>query len=184
VQDILLDHDENLWVATDQGLNKIARKDDNDIQTFLTTASFIAHSALRYPLDVIQPLANADCRSLEVHPTRDILYIGTLGGLSAYDYSAPASAPTELAKVYVYPNPVYTSKGHTGIKVGNITGPVTVTVYDLEGELVDDPHTVNSSADVAWDLTTRNGLLAGSGNYIVRIVGTNGSVQRSIALIR
>ena len=184
VQDIVLDHGENLWVATDQGLNRIAHDDDSDIQTFLTTASFIAHSALRYPLDTISPLANADSRSLAVHPTKDILYIGTLGGLSAYDFSTPAAVPTDLAKVYVYPNPVYTSKGHTAIKVGNITGPVTVEVYDLEGELVDDPHKVTSSGDVAWDLTTRNGLLASSGNYIVRIVGATGSVQRSISLIR
>jgi hypothetical protein len=133
---------------------------------------------------VISPLANADCRSLAIDPNRDVLYIGTFGGLSAYDFSTPPATPSDLAKVYVYPNPVYTAKGHTGIKVGNLTGPVTVEVYDLEGELVDDPHKVNTSSDVAWDLTTRSGILAGSGNYIVRIIGEKGSVQRSIALIR
>jgi len=184
VQDILLDRDDNLWVATDLGLNRISRKDDNDIQTFLSQASFVLLSGLRYPIDVISPLANADCRSLALDPTRDVLYIGTFGGMSAYDFSTPPATPSDLAKVYVYPNPVYTSKGHTGIKVGNLTGPVTVEVYDLEGELVDDPHRVNTSADVAWDLTTRSGILAGSGNYIVRIIGEKGSVQRSIALIR
>jgi hypothetical protein len=184
VQDILLDHDENLWVATDQGLNMIAHDNDNNIQTFLSQASFVLLSGLRYPIDVISPLANADCRSLAIHPTKDQLYIGTFGGLSVYDFSAPPSTPTELSKVYVYPNPVYTSKGHTGIKVGNLTGPVTVEVYDLEGELVDAPHKVNTSSDVAWDLTTKSGLFAGSGNYIVRIIGAKGTVQRTIALIR
>ena len=183
VQDILLDHDENLWVATDQGLNRIARDDINDIQTFLTPASFALLSGLRYPLDVISPLANADCRALAIHPTKDILYIGTFGGVSAYDFSAAAATPTDLSRVYVYPNPVYTSKGHAALKLGNLTGPVKVEIYNLEGELVDS-RTVSADGDVAWDLTTRDGLLAGSGNYIVRIVGEHGSVQRSIALIR
>jgi ligand-binding sensor domain-containing protein len=184
VQDILLDHDENLWVATDLGLNKIAYTDDNDIQTFLSAASFVVLSGLRYPIDVISPLANADCRSLAIHATKDILYLGTLGGLSIFDFSAPAATATDLSRVYVYPNPVYTSKGHTSIKVGNLTGPVTVEIYDLEGELVDDPHRVTNSGDVAWDLTTRNGFSAGSGNYIVRIIGEKGTVQRTVALIR
>lgn len=183
VQDIVLDHDENLWVGTDLGLNRIARDDNNDIQTFLTPASFALLSGLRYSLDVISPVANADVRSLAVHPTKDILYIGTLGGLSIYDFSPPPATATDLSKVYVFPNPVYTSKGHTALKVGNLTGPVTVEIYDLEGELVDSRQ-VATNGGVAWDLKTRDGLLAGSGKYIVRIVGEKGSVQRPIALIR
>ena len=183
VQDIMLDHDENLWVATDLGLNRIARDDNNDIQTYLTPASFAVLSGLRYPLDVISPLANADCHALAIDPKKDILYIGTFGGISIYDFSAPAATPTDLSRVYVYPNPVYTSKGHAALKLGNLTGPVKVEIYNLEGELVDS-RTVQADGEVAWDLTTRDGLLAGSGNYIVRIVGEHGSVQRSIALIR
>jgi hypothetical protein len=183
VQDIMLDHEENLWVATDLGLNRIARDDNNDIQTFLTPASFAVLSGLRYALDVISPLAHADVRSLAIHPTKDILYIGTFGGLSIYDFSAPAASATDLSKVYVFPNPVYTSKGHASLKVGNITGPVTVEIYDLEGELVDSRQ-VTTDGGIAWDLKTHNGTDAGSGKYIVRIRGENGSVQRPIALIR
>jgi hypothetical protein len=184
IQDIALDHDENLWVATDLGLNRIAKDNNNDIQAFLTPASYAVLSGLRYPIDVISPLANADCRSLRVHPTKDILYIGTFGGLSVYDFSAPVATATDLSHVYVYPNPVYTSKGHASIKVGNLTGPVTVEIYDLEGELVDGPRKVATDSDVAWDLTTRSGFRAGSGRYIVRIVTDKGSVQRPVALIR
>jgi len=183
VQDIVLDHDENLWVATDLGLNRIARDDANDIQTFLTPAVFVVLSGLRYPLDVISPLANADCRSLAVHPSKDILYVGTFGGISTYDFSAPPVTATNLSSVYVYPNPVYTSKGHNSIKLGNLTGPVTVEIYDLEGELVDS-RKVSADGGIAWDLTTRDGLQAGSGRYIVRIVNEKGSVQRPVALIR
>jgi ligand-binding sensor domain-containing protein len=183
VQDIVLDHDENLWVATDLGLNRIARDDNNDIQTFLTPASFAALAGLRYPLDVISPLANADCRALAIHPTDDILYVGTFGGISVYDFSAPPATETDLSAVYVYPNPVYTSKGHTALKIANLTGPVRVEIYTLEGELVDS-RSVSGNGEVAWDLATRDGRAASSGRYIVRIVGESGSVQRTIAVIR
>ncbi len=183
VQDIVLDHDENLWVATDQGLNRIARDDNNDIQAFLTPASYANLAGLRYSLDVIAPLAHADCRSLAMHPTRDLLYVGTFGGISEYDFSAPAVTETDLSKVYVYPNPVFTSKGHTSLKIANLTGPVTVEIYTLEGELVDS-RSVAANGDVAWDLATRDGFSASSGKYIVRIIGEHGSVQRPIALVR
>jgi len=183
VQDVVLDHDANIWVATDLGLNRIAEDDYNVIETFLTPASFLLLSGLRYPLSVISPLAHADCRSLAMHPTEDILYVGTFGGISIYDFSAPAVTATDLTKVYVYPNPVYTTKGHVALRVANLTGPVVVEIYNMEGELVDS-HTVSADGDVAWDLTTKDGFSASSGKYIVRIVGENGSVQRPIALIR
>jgi hypothetical protein len=183
VRDILLDHDENLWVATDTGLNRIARDDNNDIQAFMTPASFAILAGLRYPLDVIAPLAHADCQSLAIHPTRDVLYIGTFGGLSAYNFTAAPSTPTDLTRVYVYPNPVYASKGHDSLKIANLTGPVTVEIYNLEGELVDS-RVATSDGDVVWDLTDRSGLFAGSGNYIVRIVGPSGSTRRTVAVLR
>jgi hypothetical protein len=183
VQDVLLDHEENIWVATDLGLNRVSRTDYNVIQTFLTPASFLILSGLRYPLDVISPLAHADCRSLAIHPTRDILYVGTFGGISVYDFSAPPVTATNLSTVYVYPNPVYTTKGHVALKIANLTGPVTVEIYNLEGELVDS-RSVSIDGDVAWDLTTKDGRTASSGKYIVRIVNETGSIQRPFALVR
>jgi ligand-binding sensor domain-containing protein len=183
VRDILLDHDENLWVATLLGLNRIARDDNNDIQAFMTASAFVALSGLRYPLDVISPLANSDCKSLAIHATEDILYIGTFGGLSVHDFSPPPPTPTDLSRVYVYPNPLYGSRGHDALMIANLTGPVTVEIYNLEGELV-DARGATADGDVVWDLRTRDGFLTGSGNYIVRIVGPTGSVQKTIAVIR
>jgi hypothetical protein len=183
VWDILLDHDENLWVASRVGLNRIARDDDNDIEAFMTTAAFVGLSGLRYPLDVISPLANSFCKSLAIHATDDILYIGTLGGVTIHDFSAPPPTPTDLSRVYVYPNPLYGSRGHDALKIANLTGPVTVEIYNLEGELV-DTRVATADGDVVWDLRTRDGFSTGSGNYIVRVVGAAGSVQLPIAVIR
>ena len=184
ISDIALDHDENLWVATSLGLNKIAHDNETNIETYTTaSADVTALADLRYPLSIISPLSNADCRSLAVHSERDVVYIGTLAGVTVLDYSPPAVVSTDLSKVYVYPNPVYTSKGHVALKIANLTGPVSVEIYNLEGGLVDS-RTVSTDGDVAWDLTTKDGFNAGSGKYIVRIVGESGSVQRPFALIR
>jgi ligand-binding sensor domain-containing protein len=183
VNDVLLDHDENLWVATNSGLNRIARDDENDIQAFTTAAGFVALSGLRYPLSVISPLAHADCRSLALHRTKNIIYIGTFGGLSIYDATATQAVTSDVSKVYVYPNPVYGSRGQTTLKVENLPGPVTIEVYNLEGELV-HTQSAQASGDVIWDLTDRSGFLVGSGKYIVRIASSGGSVTRPIAVIR
>lgn len=184
VRDILLDHDENLWVATDLGLNKIARDDYADIETYTTATAYVTVLApLRYALSIISPLSNADCRSLAIHSTRDILYVGTMAGLSVLDYTPPPATATDLSRVYLYPNPVYRSRGQNEVKIENITGPVSIEVYNLEGVLVHS-QTVESNGQVVWDLTTKGGFLAGSGNYIVRVIGTNGAITKTIAVLR
>ncbi|HEU4928617.1 MAG TPA: T9SS type A sorting domain-containing protein [Candidatus Krumholzibacteria bacterium] len=184
VQDVLLDHDENLWVASNLGLNQIARDDVNAIKTYTTASTYVtALSDLRYPLSIISPMSHADSRALALHPTKDILYIGTLAGLTVLDYTPPAAAAADLSKIYLYPNPVYRSRGHNELMIQNITGPVSVEVYTVEGVLV---HTqdVAANGEVVWDLTTKGGFLVGSGNYLVRVVGSDGAVTKTIAVLR
>ncbi|HEX5132393.1 MAG TPA: T9SS type A sorting domain-containing protein, partial [Candidatus Krumholzibacteria bacterium] len=69
------------------------------------------------------------------------------------------------------------------LKIENITGPVTVEIYNLEGELVHS-QTAVTPGEVVWDLTTKRGFLVGSGKYLVRITGPNGSVVRTVAVLR
>jgi len=183
VNDIVLDHDENLWVATSLGLNKISREDENQITAYTTPAGYAALSGLRYPLSVISPLANADCRALALHPTRNILYIGTLGGLSVFDAGATSEPTIAFSSTYVFPNPLYGSRGHNSLKIGNLTEPVMVEVYTLEGQLVHKQE-ASVDGDEVWDLTDRGGFTVSSGTYIVRIVGSSGSVQKTIAVLR
>jgi ligand-binding sensor domain-containing protein len=184
VRDVKLDHDENLWVASDYGLNQIARDDVADIDTYTSLVTYVTVLAdLRYPLSIISPLSNGDCRSLAIHPTRDVLYIGTLAGVSVLDYTPPPPTDTDLSKVYLYPNPVYRSRGQNEVKIENISGPVSIEVYNLEGVLVHS-QSVDSNGQVAWDLTTKGGFLAGSGNYLVRVIGSNGAVTKTIAVLR
>jgi len=182
VRDIVLDREENLWVATDLGLNRIARDDEGDIQAFTTPAGYVALSGLRYPLDIISPLAHANCKVLAMDRGRNELYVGTLGGLSVLGLSE-TMAGTDLSRVYVYPNPVRGRRGDAALKIENITGPVTIEVYTIEGELVHSQD-VTASGDVIWDLKTRTGEKVASGNYLVRITSNGASVIKPVAVLR
>jgi hypothetical protein len=184
VWDILLDHDENLWVATPQGLNRISREDENKIDAYSTPALYAAELSQRlFPFEVISPLVDARCQILALHPDDDILYIGTRSGMSVFDFSPPAAQETELSLVYVYPNPLYGRLGHNALKIANITSPVSVDVYTIEGELVHSQSAL-VSGDEIWDLTTAGGFIAASGVYVVRISTGAGEVVRTISVMR
>jgi hypothetical protein len=183
VRDVVLDAEENLWVATDFGLNRIARDDEGDIAAYTTAAGFIALSGLRYPLDIISPLAHASCQVLAMDRARNRLYVGTLGGLTVVDLSSSGGGSADLSRVYLYPNPIYGRKGNDSLKIENIDGPVTIEIYTIEGELVHS-QTADAAGQVVWDLTTRSGLLAGSGNYLVRISGNGATVTKTVSLLR
>ena len=181
---VVLDHDENLWVATQAGLNRVDRDDPGIIDAWSTRAEYQRTLAdLRYPLGVISPLVHEGCLSLAMHPSRDIIYVGTLTGISAFDFSPPPQTPTDLTAVYLYPNPVYGRKGHNQLRIENITGPVEVEVYNAEGQLVASAN-VSQPGAVVWDLLTSDGFVAASGTYLVRIRAESGSVVKQIAVIR
>jgi ligand-binding sensor domain-containing protein len=184
---IVLDHYENLWVATEFGLNKISREDDNDIEAFTTTAAyqFLSENAIPYPSSVISPLAGTVCVELLMHPYRGELYIATKGGLSIFKgIDPPPQQPTDLDQVYVYPNPVDGSKGWDTLFIDNVDAPVTIHVYDLEGNLVHGPVEVSESEAEIWDLKTMNNFTVASGTYFVRIDNGESSVVIPVAVVR
>jgi len=184
VWDILLDHDENLWVATPQGLNRISHDDPDQVDAYSTPAAYQAELFARlFPFDVISPLVDSRCQSLAIAPDKDVLYIGTRNGTSVFDFSPAPPPETDLSQVYVYPNPLYGRKGQNALYVANVTSPVTVEVYTLEGQLVHSQSAV-ASGDEVWDLTTAGGFVVASGVYMIRIGGASGQVVRTVSVIR
>lgn len=183
VADLVFDRDENLWVATDLGLNRIARDDDNDIASFTTPGVWQNLLNLFFGIDAVSPIVDADCRALAMHPTKNILYIGTSGGLSVLDLASLEAVASGLSNVYVYPNPILRRKGHQVLRIANITAPVDVEIYTIEGELVHS-QTARNSEDVVWDLTTQTGFVASSGVYMVRISSGAESLVKMVSLIR
>lgn len=185
VADLELDSEDNVWVATNLGLNRIAGDDISDILTFTTPAAYQRDLFLYYsdPAKVVSPLANEDCRSLELDRDRNLLYVGTVGGLSVFDIGSITPMETELTAVYVYPNPIRAHSGDAELRIANINSPVTVEIYSMEGELVDNRQ-ADPSDPVAWDLLTSEGFLAASGVYFVKIKDGSGEVIKTVSLIR
>jgi ligand-binding sensor domain-containing protein len=182
---VALDHLENLWVATDRGLNRISRDDDNDITAYTTASAYLELSerGIPYLPNIISPLAHMTCTDLLMHPERDLLYIATWGGLSILDVTPAAQQATDLSKVYVYPNPVDGRKGHDELRIDNIDAPVTVEVFNLEGNLVHS-QTVTQSEEAVWDLTTQSGFIVSSGVYFVRVDNGQKAVVLTVTVIR
>jgi ligand-binding sensor domain-containing protein len=184
VRDLQLDRDNNLWVATDLGLNRINFHDESDILSFTTAAVWQEQLSLFVPIDAVSPIVDARCNALALHPTQDRLYIATNGGLAILDLTSLEPQKTDLSKVYVFPNPIMANRGDGSLKIFNINSPVNVRIYSLEGELVHEAQNVSSSEDVIWDLKTNSGLLAASGVYIVHISDGSGTSVKRVALIQ
>ncbi|MCK4776157.1 MAG: T9SS type A sorting domain-containing protein, partial [Candidatus Krumholzibacteria bacterium] len=182
---VLLDHQENLWVATKLGLNKISREDDNDIEAYTTATGFqeLVGQGVNYGPEVVSPLAGTVCVDLLLHPNRDLLYIGTRGGLSIFDISPAPQLPTDLDKVYLYPNPVDQSRGHNVLRIDNVDAPVSIDIYNLEGNLIHSA-TVTESEQEVWDLTTQSAFIVASGVYFVRIDNGESTVVKTVTVIR
>lgn len=180
VYDLEFDGLGNLWVATDRGLNKI--DPDGNISAFTTADAW--QSAL-YPSSVISPLPAAVCKALAFDAVSNALWIGTDNGIARLDVSAPVHVSTPLSKLILYPNPIYVARGDNELHIARISGPVTIRVFTIEGELV---HEVSGVVDggVAWDLypLTSNSFPARSGVYIVRVSNGGQSEVRKVAVVR
>lgn len=184
VLDVVFDRSGDLWVATDWGLNRIAADNDNDIASYTTPAAWQSLLNQYFDQSTVSPLANAFCEALVLHPTEDILYIGTKGGLSSFDFSPAQLEETDLSAIYLYPNPVEGRKGHSVLKIGNFTTPVLVEIYSLEGELIHSQEVTDPGDPVVWDLTTAQGFIVASGVYLVRVVSNGHATVRTVSVIR
>lgn len=181
VYDVEFDGAGNLWLATDGGLNMLDR--EGNIEAFTSLEHWRSELQLIYASDIISPLPNHVCKALQYDPALDVLWIATQNGLVRLDVSAPPPEQIDLSELILYPNPVHISRGDGELRIGRVSGPVSIEVYTVTGELVHEASGV-WEGDVAWDLLTINGFQARSGIYIVRIEGERGSEIRKVAVIR
>lgn len=178
VNDLEFDAEGNLWVATDGGLNRIDPDDG-----ILAFTAWEAWDGNLYPASSICPLPSAVCQTLACDASANVLWIGTAGGLARLDVSPAASVRLPLSRAILYPNPVHLGRGDSRVRISRISAPVSIRVYNLEGELV---HEVDGVADggTAWDLLTLNGYKATSGVYLVRVSDGRSVETRKIAVVR
>jgi ligand-binding sensor domain-containing protein len=181
VYDLEYDGAGNLWVATDGGLNMIGP--DGAIDSYTSFEYWTEQLQLLYPSDVVSPLPHHICTSLQYDDGEDILWIGTLNGLVRLDVSPPSPPEIPLSNLVLYPNPIHISRGDRELRIGRISGTVSIRIYTIEGELVHEAEDVGDG-ETAWDLLTLNGFKARSGIYVVRIKGDGYAEVRKVALIR
>ncbi|MCK4236074.1 MAG: T9SS type A sorting domain-containing protein [Candidatus Krumholzibacteria bacterium] len=182
VYDLEFDGGGNLWVASDGGLDKIS-PDDEITETYTTADFWSAGLQYIYPDYVISPLPSPICRALQYDEGENALWIGTDNGLARFDVSPAAKEEIPLSRVVLYPNPIHLSRGDQALRIWRISEPVSIHVYNIEGELVHEAHGV-SEGEVAWDILTISGFIAQSGIYIVRVSYGGHSEMRKVALIR
>ena len=178
VNDLEFDGDGNLWVATEGGLNRI--DPDGGI---LAYTSYDSWDGTLYPSSAISPLPSAVCQTLAYDAAAKALWIGTAGGLARLDVAPAVEVRIPLSRAILYPNPVHVGRGDSRLRIARISSPVSIRVYNLEGELV---HEVDGVADggTAWDLMTLNGDQATSGVYLVRVSDGRSVETRKIAVVR
>ncbi len=178
VFDLEFDGAGNLWVGTEQGLNKITP--EGAIEAFTSPEAWKGDL---YPSSVISPLPSPHCATLACDRDAGVLWIGTPGGLARLDVTPRPEVRETLSRMILYPNPVHISRGDAEIKISRISNPVSIRVYTIEGQLV---HSADGILDGerAWDLLTLNGFKARSGIYIVEVSDGRSTETRKIAIIR
>ncbi len=176
--DLEFDAAGNLWVGTEQGLNKITP--GGEIEAF---SSAEAWKGDLYPSSIITPLPARVCGKLACDKAANVLWIGTSNGLARFDVTPAAEVTEPLSEMILYPNPVHISRGDAEVKISRIPSPVSIRVYTIEGELVHSAEGVVDGAR-AWDLLTLSGYKARSGVYIVKVSDGRSTETRKIAIIR
>ena len=182
VYDVEFDSYGYLWAATAGGLEKIDRYQDI-IETYTSYEQWLNQLSTLYPQTVVSPMLSPVVKALEYDRSSGLLWIATDGGLISIDVSPPVPEEIPLSTMILYPNPIHVSRGDDALRIGNVSQPVSVWVYTVEGELV---HEVSGvlEGEVAWDLLTLNGFKARSGIYIVRVSDGEHSEVKKIALIK
>jgi ligand-binding sensor domain-containing protein len=181
VYDVEFDGAGNLWIATDGGLNMLDR--EGNIDAFTSFDHWRTELQFIYSSDVISPLPNHICKALQYDPVLDALWIATQNGLVRLDVSPPPPERIDLSELILYPNPVHISRGDEELRIGRVSGVVSIKVFTVTGELVHEAAGLEED-DVAWDLLTINGFRVRSGIYIVRIETEGHSEIRKVAVIR
>ncbi|HZM17077.1 MAG TPA: two-component regulator propeller domain-containing protein [Candidatus Krumholzibacteria bacterium] len=199
VSDLLLDPNGNLWIGTDKGLNRIDTRESALVIDAFTTRETIdalnqeGQGAILYlPEQSLAPLPDPHVTALAFDPAAQLLHIGTEAGVATLDVAALDVRPLlPIEQAVVYPNPVRAASTEGAVYLGDVTLPATVTIYNLEGEVVSEK-LITTPGVPAWDLrivvsSSTSGVQffeATSGVYLVRVSNDAGTKVTPLAVIR
>ena len=81
----------------------------------------------------------------------------------------------DLSKVYVYPNPAKIGSGVENITFANLPQRAKISIWNLNGEHINDLEETDGDGGAAFNLRDKNNLILSSGIYIYRITRNNDS---------
>jgi hypothetical protein len=101
----------------------------------------------------------------------------------AQPYSSVPIGSSALGSIQVYPNPLRSSQGHTGINFLQLPPSARLRVYTLAGEKVREL-TADRVGHANWDGKNESGHSAASGVYVVYVQGGGESKTLKVAIQR
>jgi ligand-binding sensor domain-containing protein len=146
VNDLALDSNGSVWIATSAGLARVDASGGGAIEVFTSRDG----------------LVDDDLRALAWDAQRGVLWVGTAHGISrVVPGTGGASSITDAT--FVYPNPSRTSGS---LKLGGIQNTLEGEIRDLAGNVIHRFRCDPASNEI-WDLRRENGEPAPSGVYLV-----------------
>ncbi|MFZ2325119.1 MAG: S8 family serine peptidase [Ignavibacteriaceae bacterium] len=88
----------------------------------------------------------------------------------AGSYIVLSSFATNLADVYVYPNPVRNLSDETNITFANLPKQAKISIWSIDGKFINEIEETDGNGGVDFNLKNENGDKLSTGIYIYRIV--------------
>jgi len=188
VSDIVRDVNDDFWVASTAGLNRLRISGDEiEIDSYMDLGNYFANPSfpVLYSPNVIVGLPGTTYRRLAVSADgRQIIVSADQGAsLITVGKSSDVSAPT-VASSFVFPNP-FLSDGQELLKLGGLASGTTakIEIYNLSGQLVYADENVTPETGF-WSGNNRVGNAVTTGMYVVRVTSGGQSQTLTLAVVR
>lgn len=162
VNDLALDSEGNVWIATIAGISILAP--DGSLETFTAADGLVDDAAACLAWDA----------------AAGAMWAGTAHGISRIVLGG-GPGPGFSARTYLYPNPV--RDADPGLRVGGLTDAIEGEVRDPAGRLV-RRFRADPVSNRIWDLTRADGRAAAPGIYLVVLRDGTASRTFRIAVLR
>jgi hypothetical protein len=145
INDLAVDADTAVWIATSVGLGRVAPSGTTEI---FTSADGVADD---------------DVQALAWDSERRILWAVTAGGVSEI-HPSPSTRASFGEGSYLYPNPA--TPASPTVRLGGISGEIRGEIRDLAGTTLHTFHADPASSTI-WDLRDERGAVVAPGVYLV-----------------
>ncbi|MCK9997490.1 MAG: T9SS type A sorting domain-containing protein, partial [Candidatus Krumholzibacteria bacterium] len=190
VEDISVDSNGDIWVATATGLNRVSpRGEDALISAWIDLPNYLANPTYQvlYSPNVIAPMpGNNYAKIVSSGSGRQMLLSADQGTtlITVGSGSGTSGSDDPLKNVYAYPNPWIPGEPADQLKLGGLPdGTIGVEVYNVEGQLVFSDKSVAEGVGF-WEGDNIRGRSVSSGMYVLRITAGKLTTTRILALVR